>query len=776
MRIFKRKNPTPLDPATTRGDVQRSETPFLLDVAAFDFDFGFMANVKFWLQRETGEAVPTSSQSHDDDMENHDNNDNINFSTDDSDSDNDGYKKDDQEKTKTRKKWKGKGKGRMGDDKQLKRVEATDMHDEKERKGVEQGGCEALPNLSPILVEDAKNAEENDVRNDKGAKWERMAGKVRRCFKMKEKEEEEEKEEVGNSRTKKMHKKMMIFSGRKKKEVSREDKCVPFPKFSQSFADGSKEVEDDNVESDQEEGAKKEFWYGRPFFSNEREKALEQEQDTCELCSNLDPSTSGNAPGDSVSKLGDNSDSCIVHGERGGKRNMRREERQFNKPTERKKAVSESAAMIGVKTWDGEPLIINDHRMSVSATVPSHGTQEKRMSEPTTRSDPSFHTRTYYSAEKSGQIISCYPATETINVIEAMYVAPPEQAKKSKLGKAVPVLLKRWSWKKDEYGAKQDKKLKDRPKKGTVRTASDESLDSLIEHAKDHLKNDIDDVGQDTHEIMLIANKSGTKNLERQVFEATQSVAKTQTSSIFRSASVKSIVPTIEDNSGKGGCMDMDQRMGYKVERTFRLLEPIPEDGTKDLPHRCQILEPLCESRSLQIPSIGEVIHAQSATTEDTNSFPRDSPTPRPYCEPGSSRTPSTQKPSCKPIFFCMLFIQKMINSQRRTAVENPNETPLDLPVRILPPLPSTIESTDDPSATTKNVPSATTTTENVHPQPNPELNQQESSEGMRRLPRKRPVQQCLRVRLLKCLVRSEDIQALRDLQGYRVTEIGRAF
>ncbi|KAB8297107.1 hypothetical protein EYC80_002492 [Monilinia laxa] len=570
MRRSKFKATTPLEPATQQDEIQPCERSFMLDVAEMDYIPREVVETRVQDER-SGEAFITIPQSNNDALENHDN-DNINYSTNDSDSDH--YNGHNNEKLKKKRKIKG----RTDDNNVPNRTETTENH--------------------------VNNTEENHPLHHEELKWRARVWKF--CHGLKLKKVKDGQSEVTpdfwqspivneskpgekgiNCDKKTLSNKHPSSTGGKMNGVAERKGNARNPSISQSYVDAAKAVDDDNIECDEDEiqAEEEEFLYKRSRFRGQNHEVMEQ--NAYMVFPHFDPTASGNNRVYRVSKFRENIESYDQNAIKGGRVEMLRQERQAIGLTQQKKSASGSVSVRGPKMRDENPLTADCHQnfdVSNNSSAPF-------LSGPTNQTNTNFHTRTVYSVERTGEIISSHPETATINVISEMYVAPPRQPKKStlrsKIRKFVPERIETICCKtKDESSLTEDTTERNKTKKA-IRKGSDESLGTVIGRIKGFLKKKVDDSEQQTHSTIQVFRQNGTKDLERQVSKITKSVP--QSCTLSRSKSIKSVELIIEGGSS-------GKFLG----------------NTKDVLQCCRVLTPASGSSSSPGPSMQAFASSQS--------------------------------------------------------------------------------------------------------------------------------------------------------------------
>ncbi|KAI9646144.1 hypothetical protein NHQ30_005584 [Ciborinia camelliae] len=599
-----------LDSPTIRDDTIPLERPFMLDSADIEELFVNESNESNQcnkkVQEEESALFPEFSQSAIDQQADgaDDDNENIDYSTEDSsDSVDDTHHEilggifKAKRKGKGKGRWKGKGKEIVREQKSI------EPSDELMKGEAKRGKYEAVPKNSG----NEKNADNNDSDLHKDAK--REGGGWQRV------------------------KKMCHLKEKENREIE-ERESFQFPAFSQSSADSVREIDDDNIKS--KEGGS---WYNKrsPFSLFASGKPKKKDDD--EVFPNYDPTASGNAPGEKVSKYRQNMKSFSENDVRLGKIERWRAGRRGSKLMKRKKAYSDTALMSGggsgTKMWDYEPMSANGPQISMTATRVLGNAQNSSTSGATNDSGPNFKTNIWNSG-KDGQIIDSEPATDTINIINTMSKAPSERRRASfpetVLRKVVslPAIIKRkLSWRQNQAEVKKSEELRDMKKNGEVIRGREKALGGMI--AKKPMN-----IG----EIARTSRMNGTKNLEAQVKEITGPAANVHITSITRSNTVRSVVPVIGDYSNRAGRVEIARERVYGLNKTALSSRPKPEDATKVSPRPGGIFERSYQPKTSRIPSIQETVHSQS----DSSFKLRSSQVFERSYQPKTSRIPSIQE------------------------------------------------------------------------------------------------------------------------------------
>lgn len=608
MQRSKLKTTTPPESAAEQDEIQPCERPFMLDCA--DTDHALRYSAEGMIQDDSiGEAFCTIPQSNDA-AENHDD-DNINYSTNDSDSDDDNRHKN----RKPKKKRKVSG-------------------------GMEN---KELPNKAKTTGKDVNNTEENYSRHQEEPKWNRRVSNFYRNLKPKKREKVQEGRSKGTPHfwpramvdESKTDKKGMDSdvktpvekgpspTGGKMNGLAERKTYAQCPSISQSHTDVGSAVDEDNIESEEEgrqdeEGGSR---YGRPRSRRENNEMMEP--NACVVFPHFDPTASGNNRVYRVSKFRENIDSYDHNAIRGERVEMLRQERQAIRLYQQRQSTSDSVSVSEPKMPDENLRTADDHE-KLNDIHASHDSSAPSVNEPTNQSNPNFHTRTVYSVERTGEIISTQPLSANINFISAMYVAPPEQSRKSTLGsklrKLVPKRLRKICFGAgDEPVLTQEMTERGPTRIKTIRKESNESLGALIEYIKEILKKKVDDSERNTHSTEQVLQQNGTRDLERQVSESTPSAPNSCT--LSRSNAIRSAGSIIEDDSRKAEPIEGGSRTENQSEITGGSPGTLLEDNAKDVMQCCPVLKPAPESSSSPGPSMQAVASSQNTPSESTSSF-----------------------------------------------------------------------------------------------------------------------------------------------------------
>ncbi|KAF7879207.1 hypothetical protein EAF04_000405 [Stromatinia cepivora] len=436
----------------------------------------------------------------------------------------------------------------------------------------------------------------------------------------------------------------------KEKDEDKEEKSGIFPNFLHGSEDASKDIDEDNIETDDEKDRNDSPWYKRSDFSlfgSGRTK----EVDEPEVFPFFDPTASGNVPAEKVSEVRRNSISSLASDVRSGRANGLREERRGF----RHMGTSASEGNVNISMRNGQYMNGNDVQMQINTTCGRVVISD---------SDPRFHTEILYSSERDGEIIESERVTNNISVINKIFKAPPEESRISALRSmrrkaiSLPTMFKRrWSQITNDAEAKKVEKAKkiEKAKESALDMINDEMV---VWYRQKALKALVGDSPRENVEGMLRnSNKNGTKSLENQVYQMTSDVPHVRTCSITKSDSVKSVVPIIENDLGKTRRMEMAQERVLELQKTGHWPRTIPEEATQDSSHSRRSLEQFYKPSSSN-DFIDKTNHLQKHTLPMSEAAPEDfSP---PFQVPGPS-----SKPRSSP-FFNNNSNDEIIHSQER--------------------------------------------------------------------------------------------------------------
>ncbi|KAJ8065655.1 hypothetical protein OCU04_006327 [Sclerotinia nivalis] len=449
-----------------------------------------------------------------------------------------------------------------------KYAEGKFIREGKENGEKEEGAHQAFLNQYQSFVDDMKATDKYEINQRKDSKIsQRTLRRLKETYHIKEKERDEVKEE----------------------------KSGIFPIFLHGSEDAFKDIDEDNIETDEEKDENDSPWYKRSKFSlfgSGRTK----EVDEPEVFPFFDPTASGNVPVEQVSEVRGNSMSSLAIDMKSGKANGFREERRGFRHMGG--SISEgnvpNISMRNEQCVDGNDLQTSKNTPCEPVAISD--------------SDPPFHTEISYSSERDGEIIESEPVTDDISVINKIFKAPPEKPRRLALRSirrktvALPAMLKRrWSQTMNDAELKKAGKAKrlekakkiERAKKAAMELTSDELI---LWHRQEALKALVgDSPGEDVEAMLRTSNKNGTKDLENQVYQMTSDVPHVRTCSITKSDSVKSVVPIIENDSKKARSMKMAQErvlvLVLELQKAGYWPPPIPEETARDSSQSVRPLE-----------------------------------------------------------------------------------------------------------------------------------------------------------------------------------------